>query len=439
MTKEKRLEEYEQLLKELEQTVPELESSLDRAVRRKKHKTYIYRPLASLAASFVLFIFLVNVSVTVAQACSKIPILKELAEAVTFSKSLSDAVEHAYVQEINLTQSNEEVSVSIEYLIVDQKQINIFYKLDSSIHNFIYGEPELLNAQNGEKLPCSVYWNRGNDETSGKLQQITADFGDTDVPNGIKLQLSIMHYPNMEIEDRESDSEIFEIEEVIGEFEFTLSFDPTFTDAGKQIPVNQTVILDEQKITVTNIEIYPSHIRINVEDNPSNTAWLTGLDYQLLIDDSKAFDPIMGGISATGAIDSPAMVSFRTDSSYFYDADQLTLRITGASWLEKDREKAYVNLETGEVHNLPEDITLYEIAEKEGNPWVSIQVPFIKEDHYHQVLLQTFYDKKGNEYTSSRFGTDGALEKESFFIVRLKQINLVPLFFTAHLVQVRLL
>ena len=232
----------------------------------------------------------------------------------------------------------------------------------------------------------------------------------------ILLNLSLIHYPNMEIEDRETDSNIFDIENVIEEFEFILTFDPTFTDTGKQIPVNKTILLDGQKINVTNIEIYPSHIRIHIEDDPTNTAWLTGLDYQILIDDSKAFDPIMGGISATGSEDSPAMVSFRTDSSYFYDADHIILKITGATWLEKEKEKAYINLETGVAHNLPENVTLQSIDENEGSTWVSIQVPFLKENHYHQVFLQSFCDKKGREYTSSHFGTDGALEEKNYFI-----------------------
>ena len=190
-----------------------------------------------------VFIFLVNCSGTVAQACSKIPILKELAEAVTFSRSLSDAVEHEYVQEINLKQSNEEVSVSVEYLIVDQKQINIFYKLESSKHNYIYAEADLLEAETNEKLPCSVIWNQGNEKTNGKLQQITADFGETNVPDKIKLKLSVIHYPNMEIEDRETDSNLFDIENSIGTFEFILMFDPAFTDAGRQIPIKKTMHL----------------------------------------------------------------------------------------------------------------------------------------------------------------------------------------------------
>lgn len=409
-----RLEEYKNLLQEINEPVPELETSLERAIHRKKRRNLIYRPFIGMAASFLLFVFLVNFSAPVAHACSQIPFLKELAEAVTFSRSLSDAVEHDYVQELKLTKTNGDVTATIEYLIVDQKQINVFYRLQSEQYHYMDGEPELLSASTDEKLPCSTYWSRGNSTTEGELLSFTADFGDENVPDTIKLQLSVIHYPNMEDESRENDSNIFDIKNTVAEFEFLLEFDPSFTDAGRQIPVDQKLELDGQNITISNIEIYPSHIRINVEDDPANTSWLKELEFYLIADGKEIFKPLAGGITATGDPDSPAMTSFRADSSYFYEAKELEFVITGAVWLDKEKELAYINLETGENKNLPEGVTFTEATEEEDGWHVSVRTPFIKKNSYYQTFGSYFYDTEEKEYISKgRSRTDDCENENS--------------------------
>ena len=129
-----RLKEYEDLLQEIDSSVPALENTLERAHSKRVHRQRMVRPIASVAMAFVLFVVLVNFSTPVAYACSKVPVLRELAEAVTFSRSLSDAVDNEYVQSICLAQEDGEVSASIEYLIVDQKQVNVFFKLFSDTY-----------------------------------------------------------------------------------------------------------------------------------------------------------------------------------------------------------------------------------------------------------------------------------------------------------------
>ena len=88
-----RMDEYKEWMKELEQPVMALEGTLVRAQKKRRRKRAILVPVLSMAAVFALFVLAVNCSDKVAYACSKVPILKELAEAVTFSRSLTDAVE----------------------------------------------------------------------------------------------------------------------------------------------------------------------------------------------------------------------------------------------------------------------------------------------------------------------------------------------------------
>ena len=131
-----RNDEFLAIIAELNQPVTGLEYTLNRAFKKKRERTakLICCPLGGLAACFVFFVLLVNLSMSVANACAQVPVLRQLAEAVTFSRSLSTAVENEYVQTIDLEQTKNEITAKIEYLIVDQKQVNIFFRLNSDTH-----------------------------------------------------------------------------------------------------------------------------------------------------------------------------------------------------------------------------------------------------------------------------------------------------------------
>ena len=68
-------------------------------------------------------------------------------------------------------------------------------------------------------------------------------------------------------------------------------------------------MLDGQKVTFTDIEIYPTHMRIDVKTDTSNTAWLASLDLYILADGGKKFKPTANGITASGSTESMEMNS----------------------------------------------------------------------------------------------------------------------------------
>ena len=118
-----RMEEYRRLLTELEATPPALEYTLQRAKARRRHglwKKGLGIPAGSLAAVFAAFVLLVNVSTPFALACSNVPFLKDLTAAVAFSPSLKAAVEHDFVQYIGQTQTQNGITMTLDYLIPDQ-------------------------------------------------------------------------------------------------------------------------------------------------------------------------------------------------------------------------------------------------------------------------------------------------------------------------------
>jgi hypothetical protein len=97
-----------------------------RLEKRRRSQRAVSLPLGSLCAVFAAFVLLVNVSLPFARACGRVPVLRELAAAVSFSPSLSAAVEHEYVPPILQKQTENGITMRVEYVIVDQKQLNIY-------------------------------------------------------------------------------------------------------------------------------------------------------------------------------------------------------------------------------------------------------------------------------------------------------------------------
>ena len=408
-----RKNEFEAMIEELNQPAPALETTLDRAYKRKRKRTtqMIVRPLAGLAACFAAFVLLVNFCAPVAYACSQVPGLRELAAAVTFSRSLTDAVENEYVQPMDLSQTQNDITAEVAYLIVDQKQVNVFYRLDSKKYESLEADPEVLNADGVRPASCG-YSSTGFGAENGEIRCLSIDFVDDNVPDSLRIKLDvytngIRHEnvaPEQAVDDIYSDDP-YEEPDYLAHFDFLLEFDPKFTATGKVFPVNQTVILEGQAITITDIEVYPTHMRVDIAESADNTAWLKKLDFYIETDWGMKFDPVSNGITATGSTDSPSMVSYRADSTYFYEADHLKLVITGAQWLRKDMETTYLNLVTGEHGELPEGAE-FDSARKQGSGWaVKFRAAYEEDKPMYQLFGHLFYDTEGNEYEINQWSS----------------------------------
>lgn len=378
-----RNEEYLNLMKELEESTPDLTSCVRKARNRRSRVAFLYRPMAGLAACFALFVLMVNVSVSVAQAVYRVPVLGELARAVTFSRSLSDAAQNEYVQGVGLTQENGGVTARIEYVIVDRKQVNIFYRLDSEKYTAMYTIPDVLTSDGTGNEPCT--WTTPvNEVPNEELRLITLDYLEGEVPDSLRLDIRVYN----------NDRTCAEYEQLIAEFTFLLEFDPNQIAEGKAYPVHQTVTMGGQSITITEVQVYPTHLRVNVEDAAGNTAWLKTLDFYIETEDGR-FDVPAGGIIAAGSADSGSITSFRADSIYFYEAEQIRLVITGARWLDKDMEKIRIDLKTGEADTLPEGVTLVPADSGKSMSPVMLHIQDGQNENHHILLSMMYYDAAG--------------------------------------------
>lgn len=405
-----RMEEYEALLQEPEELPPALEGAVARArarVRRRRLWRRISAPAGSAAAVFAVFVLMVNLWTPFALACGRVPVLRELAAAVAFSPSLKAAVEHDYVQYIGQSQTDGDVTMTVEYAIVDEKQVNIFFTLDSDVYPHMDGTPDLY-LEDGRDAPASVQFSHPDEWMEGQLRHIAVDFVDTNVPEVLWLDYAVdivSDRPLEELPAGQRQDTLYRREEPVAEFSFTLRFDPRFLQQGETIELNQWLELGGQRIYARDIEVYPTHVRLNLEDDENNTAWLKSLEFYLEDEKGNRYEKISNGITATGSPDSPFMPSHRLESSYFGDAEHLKLCITGASWLDKELQYVTVDLNTLESRPQPEQITFLRTT------WESdSRVLWCRAPDSISVLAQTIRTPDGEERDVEGWGFRTATE-----------------------------
>ena len=419
-----RMSEYENMINDLEAAVPaELESVWDRAsAREKKHRKVMrfVKPAGSIAAVFACFVLSVNFITPVAQACSKIPVLKDLAAAVDFSGSLSRAVENNYVQPIGLSQTKNGIKADIDYVIVDRKQVNIFYRLEYETGGEIGKDIErnentqlaALVEIGTDMPPHSITWSGGPDEEEGQLRSITIDFTDSDVPETIPLVLKA----------KERDTQTWNYsEENLAVFTFTLEISPYYTAQGRTIELNEELDILGQNFTLTTLDISPTHLQLNVESREANNMWLKSLSFYVE-NIGKAGDSTLetiNGISALGSKDTPEVTAFRKESPWFFDTDNLKIVITGARLAEKDMDGLEIKVtgpDAGVISGrLPDGVRLEEISRQkhaDGKPDVEISFKTVKgidggrTSEIYEVFEREYIDGKGRKiYMDTYAGT----------------------------------
>ena len=407
MTRKEEYENIRQQLEDIPMALDYVETRLMTRVqkRKKKWQSLVGIPTGVLLGGMMLFVVLVNSVPTFARSMGSIPVLRELAKLVAFSPSLVAAIEHDFVQVIEVEKSQADITASVAYLIVDQKQVNIFYSLTSDRYHALDATPEIRNIDGSALGGYGISSNYRESETG--LRQITVDFMTTDVPSELRLSLRVHDnggWQNAEsvplfVEDTADwGNQVYEAPEAITVFDFDLALDPYFTALAEILPLGAAFQIDAQEFVLEEAQIYPTHMQFDLADREENTAYLVGMEYYIVNEKGEVFDRIRNGISASGKVDSPMMASYRLESAFFSKSKSLTLYITEVMWLDKAQEQVSIDLVNLQADYLPEGVELV-AAKPYSEGW---KVVFSGEtDNPHSsygIWRHDYYDQAGKEY-----------------------------------------
>ncbi|MFI3249600.1 MAG: DUF4179 domain-containing protein [Eubacteriales bacterium] len=351
------MEMKEHLMGEVETPVPDFSNAKKRYDRHKVGK----KTTKTLTSSVCAFILMINLFPSVALAVSRVPFLGELAKIVDFSASLSRAVEEEYVQYLGETQSKDGYTVTLEHMIVDAKRVNLFFTAEDSegkeVHvypSFVWdgmSENELGNTSlHGDMTVGFVLFS--DEIVKDPTLILSRDFTE-EVPEEFTLELRI----RQQISDsgEEITYEQFHEEETIGTtFEFIIQVDPYFLGQGELLEVNQSFEVDGESITVTTMEVYPSHIQITLKEDETHSKKMKEIDFYLENDKGEKFEAITNGQTASWNSGKPLEKTYYLESDFFSKSENLTLYIREVKWLDKELEQVAVNLEDLTCEWLPE-------------------------------------------------------------------------------------
>lgn len=408
-----RKEEYKLLLSQLEEETPAaLDSCVEKARKKARRRRGWGTSLASLGGVAAAFVLMVNLSVPFALACARVPGLRELTASLVFSESLKLAVENDFVQYIGQSQTVEGTTMTVEYVIADKRQINIFCRFEGDF-DYLNGRPRVTNLDDSPLEGYSLYG--GGMSQQGELDCITLDFDDRDTPSSLRLSYEVEKLARDIQElapERSSDHHGKPTEpEVLFSFIFDLELDQRMISQGESYALDQWVELDGQQILLETVEVYPTFIQINLNYDPNNTAYLTGLDFYLEDEQGRQTEHISSGITGRGWADKPGMSAVRRESSFFWEAKHLTLHIIAADWLDKDRQYATVDLVNGTVEGeLPEGVLFGGAAKTSGGLDIAFFAPKTPEDDEthstcYQIIRGVCYGPEGQEIQSHGSGT----------------------------------
>ena len=396
-----RTEEYWALVAQLRETPPELAGTVDRArarARRKRRGKRLGIPLASLGGVAAAFVVLVNCSTPFAMACRRVPFVRELAQAVAFQPSLKAAFENDYVQPVGQSQTQNGITATVEYLIVDQTSLNVFYTLSWAGETWLDVVPDLLD-ENGASPEGSRGASWGDPAgTEEDYRLMTFYFDGAVLPEKLQLVLEVSDSGRDKVTGRLAapadapaasspwpDAESSARPPVLAEFTFPLTIDPSLLGPGRTVEVGQWVELDGQRLYLDQLTIDPTRMELTLEADPDNTAELRSLDCYALDGAGNRYDSPSITFGGGEAI--------QLESCYFSENQDLTLYIEEAQWLDKDRTSFTLDLTTGEADWLPENLTDVTIERRDGNVYLSFR------NDEQIVTFDGYCDPEGGQHT----------------------------------------
>ena len=99
------------------------------------------------------------------------------------------------------------------------------------------------------------------------------------------------------------------------------------------------------------------------------------------------------------------MMSYYLESPFFSRSQHLTLHFTDAKWLDKDKERVRVDLDTKTADWLPEGVEFLKAEHRSGGWLVSFKAPTEKEGAFYQLFASHFWDEEGNQYDIMSVGS----------------------------------
>lgn len=305
---------------------------------------------------------------------------KYILDFVRDNKGLVDAIQHDYYMEIDESEKVDGVEFTVDGVIADEYGMVVLYTIESDEK---HKDLRLNDARIDHEVSSYSF---GNEEERNKGKAVSG-------------MIEIYYQSPVKGNEYEFEAEVRggspegKTHQSVDE-QFTVSFvlpDDFLTE--KTYELNETVSIEEQKMTFTKAVITPLRTEVHVEMDPSNTKKILNFDDLRLVDEAgEEWGKIVNGITATHASENEQVIYLQ--SNYFTEPEELYLSLDQVQAIDKDEQFVIVDPVKEEILQQPEgdELTDMEID-------LSYLVFYTKGETFSEnypISLGTVYNQDGD-------------------------------------------
>lgn len=404
-------------------------STVDEAIKRglthgiEKQRSQRIRKLSTLVACFILVIFItsIRVSPAFAAALHQIPGLGYIVELIHFDKGLQSAVDNDFLQPIGISDEHENIIFTVDGIIIDESSLAIFYTLENKRG---YGEVGLSEVriydEQGNPLVASIgYGSSANPDQDGdgKIQaQIGVYFVDPiTIPDRIGLSVKLREQNPHGVQNPAKP--VDPIDTSIQQPTIALNLSSTwkinipvdkdrFAGMKTVYELNQSVIVEGQKITFETVTVYPTRMALNVAYDSDNSKRIFAFDDLTLVNEKgEEWGRIMNGVSGSKLDENHEILYFQ--SHYFTQPKKLFLQGKSIRTLDKEDTKVTLDLEAERILAGPPNLTLDKVLKNPTGVIKELQFKIKNNPDYDENRSYSIFAFHFNDANGESFDTGG--------------------------------
>lgn len=359
-----------------------------RKVQREKRVKKRIVPVA-IAFLFCLGVLLsIRISPTIANQAAKIPGFQQIVSAVVRDKGIKDIVDNDYYEDINVTQSKNGLSLTLQGVIADSSGLVLYYDADAT-----FDMSELYLEE--------VKLFQGDKEIEGGASFTNHQSHQTSISSSVDYSLP-EHFAYTS-KDFKAVFRFFEKEK--GDIKITIPFSLQKEIAKEKIiNANRIVDVSGQKFTITQIRRSPLRTAIDIELDEANTMQILALDDIAVETENGERREGIKYVLSLGSDKRDGKFTLKLQSNYFHESDSLKILIGAVQAVPKGEDFIEVDFGTKEVLTKPKYLD-WDISV--GQQSVSVAAKTWDDRRAHSFLYSAVKaDGTPLEYKGSTFSDD---------------------------------
>jgi len=360
-----------------------------RKVQREKRakKRIVSVAIASLFCLSLLFS--IRVSPTIASHIAKIPGFEALVLAVGRDKGIKDIVDSDYYEEINVKQSKNGLSLTLQGVIADNTGLVLYYDADATFDMSKLHLEKVQLFQGDEEIKGGGSFTNNQSSQTRFSSSVDYSFSEPFAYTSKDFKVVFHFY--------EKDK---------GNIEITIPFSLQNEIAKEKIiTANRTVDVNGQKFTITQIRRSPLKMAIDIEVDGANTMQILSLEnIAVEMENGERREEVVKNAMFESRNIREGKFTLNLQSNYFHDSDSLKILIGAVHAVPKGEDFIEVDFGTKEVLTKP-DYLDWDISVTEQGVAVAAKK---WDDRTRHSFLNNAVKADGSKlkYTSGSFSDD---------------------------------